>query len=389
MRTRTMLERTIEFAEMTKRAAQAGILKKLVISKLSDKDVKKTSLVPKVHNGRTLLVIERHMQDGKITQKNYAEFPESEIVEMLCDAKQANLIYSGGECEYKRSKSDTVTILGLGKFESSLSAPSTVKPTELVREKQYILKGDEPFLFALDITDKNGRIKDKRQAKFRQICRFLEYVRDMLEYVDKPSVVIYDLCCGKSYLSFAVYHYFKNVLGKDVRMLCVDLKKDVMALCSETAEKLGFDGMHFEAADITKLPSDTPPDIVLSLHACDTATDLVLENAVRLGAKVILSTPCCHRSLSRSINCSALEFATRHSILKSKLCDALTDSLRTCYLEKEGYRADACELVDPEDTPKNVIIRAVKRDGFDKNSKQAKKKEAEYNEILQFLGITK
>ena len=105
-----MLERTIEFAEMTKRAAQAGILKKLVISKLSDKDVKKTSLVPKAHNGRTLLVIERHMQDGKITQKNYAEFPQSEIVEMLCDAKQANLIYSGGECEYKRSKSDTVTI---------------------------------------------------------------------------------------------------------------------------------------------------------------------------------------------------------------------------------------------------------------------------------------
>ena len=134
------------------------------------------------------------------------------------------------------------------------------------------------------------------------------------------------------------------------------------------------DRIDIKQADITKLECGTPPDLVLSLHACDIATDLVLENAVRLGAKVILSTPCCHRDLSRRIKCEPLSFATKHSILKSKLCDALTDSLRLVYLEKEGYSADACELVDPEDTPKNVILRAVKDSSFDKASKKAEKK---------------
>ena len=210
----------------------------------------------------------------------------------------------------------------------------------------------------------------------------------MLPSIDNEKVVIYDLCCGKSYLSFAVYHYFKNILGREVYMLCVDLKADVMAFCSSTALKLGYDGMHFRAADITKLECDTPPDLVLSLHACDTATDLVLENAVRLGAKVILSTPCCHRDLSRRINCEPLSFATKHSILKSKLCDALTDSMRLVYLESEGYRVDACELVDPEDTPKNVILRAIKKANYSKESSEAKNKLSEYQSIKRFLGLT-
>ena len=301
---------------------------------------------------------------------------------------QANLIFSGGECEYKASKKGSCTVIGAGKLERALDSGEQAEIKPLVREKKYILSGDEPFLFELDITDKNGRIKDKRQAKFRQICRFLEYVRDMLPYIDKKKVVIYDLCCGKSYLSFAVYHYFKNILGREVFMLCVDLKADVMAFCSSLADKLGYDGMIFKAADITKLECGTPPDLVLSLHACDIATDLVLENAVRLGAKVILSTPCCHRDLSRRIKCEPLSFATKHSILKSKLCDALTDSMRLVYLESEGYRVDACELVDPEDTPKNVILRAIKKHGFSKTSAEAQKKLSELEEIKSFLGIS-
>ena len=168
-------------------------------------------------------------------------------------------------------------------------------------------------------------------------------------------------------------------------MLCVDLKADVMQYCSSVAKELGYTGMEFRSADITKLEPTTKPDLVLSLHACDTATDLVLENAVRLGAKVILSTPCCHRDMSRRIKCEALSFATKHSILRSKLCDALTDSLRLVYLEKEGYTVDACELVDPEDTPKNVILRAYKSDKH--NSAYTKKKAEEYHAIREFLGI--
>lgn len=382
-----MTEKLIEFISMAKKAADAGIMKKLIISKLSDKSIKKAVILPKKHKEKTLFVFERYMSDGKKTQKNFDVFPEDELLPLMALCLQSNLILSEGECEYKASQKGSSTIIGKAKLTQALESGEQAKLTSLNREKQYLLRGDEAFLRELDITDQNGRIKDKRQAKFRQICRFLEYVRDMQEYLKSDRVVIYDLCCGKSYLSFAVYHYFKYTLRRDVYMLCVDLKADVMAHCAEIAKKLGYDGMDFRAADITKLECDTPPDLVLSLHACDTATDLVLENAVRLGAKVILSTPCCHRDMSRKIKCEPLSFALKHSILKSKLCDALTDSLRLVYLEKEGYSADACELVDPEDTPKNVILRAVKDSSFDKASKKAEKKAIEYNTIKEFLGL--
>ena len=382
-----MNEKVTEFALLSKKAAEHGILKKLVLSKLSDKSIKKMILEPKTHQGKLLFVLEQYMADGKKTQINYPSFPFDALCIQLQGCMQADLLFEGGECEYKASKKGACTVLGASKLESAAKSENTADIKPLIHEKNYILDGSEPFLFELDITDKNGRIKDKRQAKFRQICRFLEYVRDMLEHIKKDSVVIYDLCCGKSYLSFAVYHYFKNILGRDVYMLCVDRKADVMQYCASVAKKLGYDGMSFRAEDINKLECDIAPDLVLSLHACDIATDLVLENAVRLGAKVILSTPCCHRDLSRRIDCPPLEFATKHSILKSKLCDALTDSMRLCYLENEGYKVDACELVDPEDTPKNIILRAHKKHRFDKNSAEAKKKAAEYNEIKKFLGI--
>ncbi len=382
-----MNERSDEFAGMGKAAADARILKKLVISKLSDTQQKKAVILPKSHADKLLYIVELYMHDGKKTQKNYDSFPIERVCELLSMSMQANLIFEGGECEYKSSKKGAATIIGKGKLSAALELGKTADVEQLNREKSYILSGREQFLCELDITDKNGRIKDKRQAKFRQICRFLEYVRDMLPHLTSDRLVIYDLCCGKSYLSFAVYHYFTQILGRDVYMLCVDLKADVMEFCSATAKKLGYDNMEFRASDITKLECDTPPDLVLSLHACDIATDLVLENAVRLGAKVILSTPCCHRDLSRRIKCEPLSFATKHSILKSKLCDALTDSLRLCYLEKEGYRVDACELVDPEDTPKNVILRAFKLPAFSKDSTQAKKKAEQYENIRSFLGI--
>ncbi len=381
-----MTEKAQEFARLTEYASAHGILKKLIISKHSDKKIKKAVLEPRVHSGKLMYVLETYMQDGKKTQKNHTSVPLGEIAEMLCTSMQANLIYEGGECEYKSSKKGNVTILGANKLSSaSTDKKASIRP--LNKEKNYILSGSEPFLRELDIADTNGRVRDKKQAKFRQICRFLEYVRDIMEHLPTDKVVIYDLCCGKSYLSFAVYHYFKEILDREVYMLCIDLKADVMEFCSDTARKLGYTGMEFRCADISELECGTPPDLVLSLHACDIATDLVLENAVRLGARVILSTPCCHRDLSRKINCAPLAFATKHSILKSKLCDALTDSMRLCYLESEGYRVDACELVDPEDTPKNVILRAAKIDGFSKESAKAKQKAQEYNDIRAFLGI--
>ena len=382
-----MSDKATEFLDLIKKAVSAEIFKKCTVSKLADKSVLKAVLTQKTHKEDLLYVIETYHSDGKKIQKNYRALPQQELCLLLDSSNQTNLIFCGGECEMKTSKRGAYTILHKNKLENALKAGEKATAQSLEHKKQYILRGDEPFLYELDITDKNGRIKDKRQAKFRQICRFLEYVRDIVPSMPDEEVVIYDLCCGKSYLSFAVYHYFKNVLARDVSMLCVDLKEDVMRFCQEISKKLGFDKMEFRCADITKLDAKNRPNLVLSLHACDIATDLVLENAVRLGADVILSTPCCHRDLSRKIDCAPLSFATRHSILKSKLCDALTDSMRLVYLEKEGYRVDACELVDPEDTPKNVILRAIKKKNFNKNGEDAKKKAAEYDSIRNFLGI--
>ena len=167
-------------------------------------------------------------------------------------------------------------------------------------------------------------------------------------------------------------------------MLCVDRKEDVIADCRRTAEKLGFDGMRFLCEDIRRLDDSLVPDLVLSLHACDTATDVVLETAVRLGAAAILSTPCCHRELSRKIDCRALHFALRFGALSDKLCTVLTDGLRALRLECDGYTVCAAELTDPDDTPKNVLLRATR--GI--TPARRAESEREYRAALSFLGLS-
>ena len=162
-------------------------------------------------------------------------------------------------------------------------------------------------------------------------------------------------------------------------MLGIDLKDDVMIFCNEKAAELGFSGMRFITDDITNTPADIKPDMVISLHACDIATDIVLDTAAKLSAKVILSTPCCHRELSTKICAPELKFVTKYPKLKRSICDSLTDALRLARLEALGYEVNATELVDPEDTPKNTLIRAVLR------GKPSKAAAESYNKLVEFL----
>ena len=194
---------------------------------------------------------------------------------------------------------------------------------------------------------------------------------------------ICDLCCGKSYLSFATYHYFANILGREVRMTGVDLKPDVIAYCSGVAKRLGWDGLEFLCGDVSRYSAGGAVDLVVSLHACDIATDFVLERAVAWRAKVILSTPCCHHELNHHIDCAALSFITEHSMLRQKLCDAATDALRLKYLEAHGYRVSAPELIDPEETPKNIMLRGIR----EQNPSQARMEAAKmaYLDARNFL----
>ena len=299
---------------------------------------------------------------------------------------QVNLLTDAGDAELRRGKKGNTVLLGAEKLHKSRAIPA---PGGRIggndKEKNRILTGGEPFLRLLGVSDENGRVYDKKGAKFRQINRFLELVRDTLPHLPEQKIRICDLCCGKSYLSFAVYHYFANVLGYEVSMTGVDLKPDVIATCADVARRLSFDGLAFLCGDVGAYESETTPDLVVSLHACDTATDLVIGKALGWRARVILSTPCCHHELNRTLNCPALSFLTDYSMLRQKFAAAATDALRLKTMEAAGYDVAALELIDPDDTPKNIMLRAIRRADAGENPAREQKAAAELAAAKAFL----
>ena len=360
-------------------------LKKIVLSKPDSSDEVKSVITPKLISGEFVLQIETFSKDNKAYHRNIKCQFDKEIREIFSGYSQINVVTTVGDCQYMRSKSGKETLLGDKKIKSNLQNSIIQADVENGnnKSKNYILKGDEDFLKKLGVSDETGRIRDKMQAKFRQINKFIEHIDAIKDKLPQKDVNVYDLCCGKSYLSFAVYHYFKNILGMNIQMICVDLKGDVIEYCSNVAKRLGFDEMQFICGDIVKYNMELKPHLVISLHACDIATDIVLNKASENGADVILSTPCCHHELNHTINCEALSFVTKHSMLRQKMCDALTDSLRLLKLESEGYKVDALELIDPEDTPKNIMLRAIKKRNMSKEKQQNLKEQ--YENIKNFL----
>lgn len=342
-------------------SAEKKVLKKAVLSKSIDKNVKKTVITPRKIAGADVLQAETFTADNKARHTNIPLKEAQSLAEICSGYAQINVITTVGESEYRRSKGGKETVIGAGKLSAErLDGAEEAAATGNDKEKNYILKGNEPFLILLGVSDENGRIHDKKRPKFRQINRFLEHIRDVEKHLpDVGTLRICDLCCGKSYLSFAVYHYFANIRGRDVRMTGVDLKADVTEYCASVAKKLGFSGLEFVCGDINAYETDMPPALVISLHACDTATDIVLEKAAKWRTPVILSTPCCHHELNHKLNCTALSFISEYSMLRQKFCDAATDALRLKRLEADGYDCAALELIDPEDTPKNILLRAV------------------------------
>lgn len=368
----------------------AGVLKKAVFSKPSSADEIKTELSGVKIGEKIMLRRVSLMKDGKAIQKNISPDDSESICEIALAHSQINILTTLGDAEFKCSKSGKEILSGDRKIRNAISsgvgADKTVRAESNDRKKNHILCGNESFLIELGICDKSGRIHDKKQHKFRQICRFLEYVEDI--YRNLPSegkLLIYDLCCGKSYLSFAIYHYFTVIKKREIEMTGVDLKADVIEYCSGVASRLGYDGLSFICGDINEFAPGTEPHLVVSLHACDVATDIVLRYAASHKAGVILSTPCCQRELSAKIDCPELEFVSKYPILRRKMCDALTDSLRLSFLASHGYTVEACELVDPDDTPKNILLRAVRIKNFDTESTRAKKLREEFENTCAFL----
>jgi SAM-dependent methyltransferase len=232
------------------------------------------------------------------------------------------------------------------------------------RRKRHVLEAGrpDPFLVELGVMDAQGRVKAKRQGKFRQINRFLELVADVVPRLprDRPVEVV-DFGSGRSYLTFALYHYLQDVEGLEVSALGLDLKEDVIRDCSALVRRLRYDGLRFEVGDIAHAEQTTPIDLVVSLHACDTATDLALERAVRWQAGVIMAVPCCQHELLGQIRSEQLAPLLRHGVLKERVAALATDAARAQLLELVGYRTQVLEFVETEHTPKNLLLRAVRR----------------------------
>ena len=251
------------------------------------------------------------------------------------------------------------------------------------RKKRYVLEEGKPveFLVDLGVMTREGKIVRTRYDKFRQINRFLEFIEDILPNLDPGrETTIIDFGCGKSYLTFAMYHYLHCLKGYPVRIIGLDLKKDVITRCNLLAEQYGYEKLRFYHGDIASYEGVDHVDMVVTLHACDTATDYALAKAVRWGARVILSVPCCQHELNRQMKNEQMKPVFQYGLIKERMAALYTDALRAQLLEGQGYRTQILEFIDMEHTPKNILIRAV----WDGRKKQNEK---ELQEIMDFLSV--
>lgn len=286
----------------------------------------------------------------------------------------------------KTAEADVQLLFSKKGKAAMLRKPPTAQagaPASHNRVKQRIVGEGEaaPFLVELGIMTSEGRVHAQKQNKYRQINRFLEMVADVMPALpeDRPIRII-DFGCGKSYLTFALYHLLAVQHGRDVRITGLDLKADVIAFCSALAEKLGYEGLHFLQGDIAEYEGLREADMVVTLHACDTATDAALAKAVRWNASVILSVPCCQHELFGQVGSDALAPILQHGLLKERFASLATDAVRGQLLQAIGYKVQMLEFVDVEHTPKNLLIRAVKE-------KRGGLNEARWAEYVSFAGM--
>ena len=293
--------------------------------------------------------------------------------------KQAEAESVKGQARVMVGKKGTVTVKVKKNQQKIVAAPNVASHN---RQKRYILEEGKPvaFLEDLGVMTAEGKVIRSRYDKFRQINRFLEFIEDILPRLDKSREnVIIDFGCGKSYLTFAMYYYLHELRGYEVRIIGLDLKQDVIDRCNRLSEAYGFDKLKFYHGDIASYDGVDHVDMVVTLHACDTATDYALEKAVKWDASVILSVPCCQHELNKQMDNKLLRPVFQYGLIKERMAALYTDALRAEILENRGYRTQILEFIDMEHTPKNILIRAVKQGGPKDNRK-------EIEDILQFLG---
>ena len=296
----------------------------------------------------------------KVLHSNHsaADVKKKIIDYMTEDFKQTQINMTDAAATILSSKSKTLTCkykkAGQLKVQRDLSHNRT---------KKYIIQEGKPVAFMIDlgVMGQDGKIIRTRYDKFRQINRFLEYIEDILPKLDKErELTIIDFGCGKSYLTFAMYYYLKELKGYNIRIIGLDLKADVIEHCNELRTRYGYDKLDFYVGDIATYKDVDKVDMVVTLHACDTATDYALAKAVKWGAEVILSVPCCQHEANRTIKSDILSPVMDYGILKERMAAIVTDAARAKLLTANGYDTQILEFIDMEHTPKNLLIRAVK-----------------------------
>lgn len=296
----------------------------------------------------------------KVLHSNHsaADVKKKIIDYMTEDFKQAQINMTDAAATILSSKSKTLTCkykkAGQLKVQRELSHNRT---------KKYIIQEGKPVAFMIDlgVMGQDGKIIRTRYDKFRQINRFLEYIEDILPKLDKErELTIIDFGCGKSYLTFAMYYYLKELKGYNIRIIGLDLKADVIEHCNELRTRYGYDKLDFYVGDIATYKDVDKVDMVVTLHACDIATDYALAKAVKWGAEVILSVPCCQHEANRTIKSDILSPVMDYGILKERMAAIVTDAARAKLLTANGYDTQILEFIDMEHTPKNLLIRAVK-----------------------------
>lgn len=331
---------------------------KIVISNKMNKNVEynKINFALKEKGNKEYYQIEK-FTDKQVFHENIEKDQlEDKMLEFISSYKQLSAWSSTNNFDLKISKKGKV-FLGKKKSDNSNLVNKSHN-----KEKNYILKEGmiiQP-LIDLGVFTKEGKVVKSKYDKYKQINRFVEIIDDEIKKNDQKELTILDFGCGKSYLTFVLYYYFVEIKKINVKMIGLDLKKDVIKKCNEIAERYGYENLHFELGDINGFKYNNKVDMVITLHACDTATDYALYNAIKWNSKMIFSVPCCQHEFNHQMKAESLSILTKYGIVQERVAALMTDAARANLLEAVGYKTQLLEFIDISHSPKNILIRASK-----------------------------